>query len=446
MHILLCIGGCIVMKKLFKGNIVFSKELGKYEIYENGVVLVEDGKVSEVYSSIDDIPEEIASKMESSEIELNDFENKIIVPGFCDLHLHAPQFANRGLGMDKELLDWLETYTFPEEAKYKDMEYAKKAYKNFVKAMWKYGTLNSIVFGTIDRESTEMLMDLMDQAGLNGFVGKVNMDRNAPDFYIEDTEESLKDTEQFIVNTKDKYERVKPIITPRFIPTSTARQMEGLAELAEKYDLKIQSHLSENRGEIEWVKELHPEADSYADVYRRFNLFKKDKNTVMAHCVWNTDDEIKLMEEYQVFVAHSPYSNTNLSSGIAPIRKYLDNNVPVGLATDVSGGHNISIPSAMSIAAQMSKMRWVHVDSQYKPLNTTELFYLATKSAGEFFGNTGSFEKGYYFDALVIDDSSLDDVNERSIEERIERFVYLGDDRNIYRRYSAGKLLEEPKF
>lgn len=434
------------MKKLFKGNIVFTKEFGKYEIAEGGAILVEDGKVVEVYNNIDDIPEEIKSKMDSSEIEVNDFEDKIIVPGFCDLHLHAPQFANRGLGMDKELLDWLETYTFPEEAKYKDMEYAEKAYKKFVKTMWRYGTLNSIVFGTIDRASTELIMELMDKAGLNGFVGKVNMDRNAPDYYIEDTEESLKDTEQFILNTKDKYERVKPIITPRFIPTSTTRQMEGLGELAEKYDLKIQSHLSENRGEVEWVKELHPECSSYTDVYRKFNLLKKDKNTVMAHCVWNTDDEIEMMKEYQVFVAHSPYSNTNLSSGIAPVRKYLENGVPVGLASDVSGGHNISIPSVMSIAAQMSKMRWVHVDENYKPLNTTELFYLATKGAGEFFENTGTFEKGYYFDALVIDDSNLDDVNERSIEERIERFVYLGDDRNIYRRYSSGELLEEPNF
>lgn len=425
------------MRKIYRGNIVHTIEFGKYEILEKGYILVKDGIVEKLYSATDNIP---------SDIELIDFDDKIIIPGFCDLHLHAPQFSNRGLGMDKELLDWLDTYTFPEEAKYSDMEYANRAYKKFVNEMWKYGTINSVVFATIDRKSTELLMDLMNQAGINGYVGKVNMDRNSPDFYIESTKESLKETEDFIINTRGKYKRIKPIITPRFVPSCSTELMEGLADFARKYNLKIQSHLSENRGEVEWVKELHPEAKSYADVYRKSGLLKEYGDTVMAHCVWNNDDEIRIMKEKKVFVAHSPYSNTNLSSGIAPVRKYINNEVPVGLASDISGGHSISISSVMSIATQVSKMRWIYVDSDEQPLNTPEVFYLATKGGGEFFEKTGSFEEGNYFDALVIDDSSLDDVNDRSIEERLERFIYIGDDRNIYQRYSNGILLESPEF
>ncbi len=422
--------------KIYKGNIVFSKDFGKYDIYENGYIAVEDEKVKEVYS---ELPEDL----KNSDIE--DYGDKIIIPAFSDIHLHAPQFVNRGLGMDKELLDWLEIYTFPEEAKYSDIEYAEKAYRKFVKELWKYGTLNAVVFATISRESTELLMEIMDDYGINGYAGKVNMDRNSPDFYIEETSESIEETEKFIKNTLDKFSRVKPIITPRFVPTCTAELMTELGKLAEKYDLKVQSHLSENRGEVEWVKELHPEASSYYDVYRKYGMIRNGK-TVMAHCVWNTDEETEGMKEDQAYVAHCPYSNTNLSSGIAPIRKYVEKGVPVGLGSDVSGGHQISIASVISIAAQVSKMRWVYVNSEEEALNAPELFYLATKGGGSFFGNTGSFEEGYYFDALVIDDSSLDDMNPRSIEERMERYFYLGDDRNIVKRFSSGRELKEPEL
>lgn len=423
--------------KALKGNIVFTPEFGEYKIVENGYIVVDGNKVAGTY---DILPEEYSS------LDVVDYGDKLIIPGFVDLHLHAPQFANRGLGVDKELLEWLKVYTFPEESRYSDLDFAKKAYEKFVYELWKNGTTRSVVFATIHNEATVLLMDLMDKAGLGGLVGKLNMDRNCPDFYIEDTQKSIEDTEIFIKETMDKYELIKPIITPRFVPTCSAELMEGLGQLARKYNVKVQSHLSENRGEVEWVKELHPECSSYAGVYDRYGLFGGDVPTVMAHCVWNTDEEMALMAKNSVFVAHSPYSNLNISSGIAPVREFLSKGVPVGLATDISGGHDISMASVISVSAQVSNMRWVYVDENYKPLNTKELFYLATKGGGEFFGNVGSFEKGYEFDALIIDDSSLADVNERSIEERLQRYIYIGDDRNIVDRYVAGKRLEEPKF
>lgn len=423
--------------KALKGNIVFTPKFGEYKIVENGYIVVDGNEVAGTY---DILPEEYSSS------DVVDYGDKLIIPGFVDLHLHAPQFANRGLGVDKELLEWLKVYTFPEESRYSDLDFAKKAYEKFVYELWKNGTTRSVVFATIHNEATVLLMDLMDKAGLGGLVGKLNMDRNCPDFYIEDTQKSIEDTEIFIKETMDKYELIKPIITPRFVPTCSAELMEGLGQLARKYNVKVQSHLSENRGEVEWVKELHPECSSYAGVYDRYGLFGGDVPTVMAHCVWNTDEEMALMAKNNVFVAHSPYSNLNISSGIAPVREFLSKGVPVGLATDISGGHDISMASVISVSAQVSNMRWVYVDENYKPLNTKELFYLATKGGGEFFGNVGSFEKGYEFDALIIDDSSLADVNERSIEERLQRYIYIGDDRNIVDRYVAGKRLEEPKF
>lgn len=423
--------------KILKGHIVFTPKLGEFSINESSYLVVEDNLVKGIFK---ELPSEYSLN------DVTDYGDKLIIPGFIDLHLHASQYANVGLGVDKELLDWLNVYTFPEEAKFKDLDFAKRAYGKFVHALWQQGTTRSVIFATIHQEATALLMDMLNEAGLGSFVGKLNMNRNSPEFYIESTEQSLKDTEEFIKLTKDKYELVKPIITPRFVPSCTLDLMEGLGELSRKYDIPIQSHLSENRKEIELVKELHPEFSSYSSVYEKAGLFGGDQATVMAHCVWNTEEEMELMAKNNVIVAHSPYSNANVSSGIAPIREFMSKGIAVGLASDVSGGHKLAIPSVMTLAAQMSNLRWVHIDDKYEPLNMAEIFFLATKGGGEFFGKVGSFEEGYEFDALVIDDSSLEDVNPRSLEERIQKYIYLGDERNIIDRYVAGKKLKEPKF
>ena len=200
-----------------------------------------------------------------------------------------------------------------------------------------------------------------------------------------------------------------------------------------------------NKGEIKWVKELYPNQENYASVYDSFKLFGQQP-TIMAHAVHNDDKEIEIMAKNGVFVAHSPDSNFNLSSGIAPIKKYLDHGINVGLASDISGGHTLSIPESMTTAVQGSKARWVYVDDKYAPLSTSEAFYIGTKGGGKIFGKVGSFEEGYQFDALVIDDSIIPDVNKRTLLERIERYIYIGDDRNIVERFVAGKKLAEPKI
>jgi guanine deaminase len=287
-------------------------------------------------------------------------------------------------------------------------------------------------------------MDLFAEAGLGAYVGKVNMDRNAPEFLTENTEASIKDTEEVIVEYGSKYEMVKPIITPRFVPTCSMELMKGIGALAKKYNVPVQSHLSENAGEIEFVKELHPEFKNYASVYDAAGLFG-DVPTIMAHCVLVNEDEIELMRKKNVFVAHSPNSNCNLASGVAPVRRLISDGIPVGLASDVSGGHSLSMMNVIVASAQSSNLKWIDTDRADKPLNTCELFYLATKGGGKFFGNVGSFEEGYEFDALVIDDSSLPVFRSLSLTERLQKFIYTGDDRNIKVRYAAGKKIDEPK-
>lgn len=425
------------MKSLYavKGNIIYAKEFGKLEILEKGYIVVEGKLVRGTYKKL---PKEF------SNVRVVDYGDKIIIPGFVDLHVHAPQYANLGLGLDKELMPWLQAYTFPEEAKYSDINYAKKVYSSFIRDLWRFGTTRACVFATIHKNTTKLLMDLFDEAGLGAYVGKVNMDRNSADNLTETREDSLKDTEEILKEYGNKYDLVKPIITPRFVPTCCSGLMKGLGELAKKYNVPVQSHLCENTGEINFVKELHPDSKNYASVYDEAGLFG-DVPTIMAHCVLVNEDEIELMVRKKVFVAHSPNSNFNLASGIAPIRRLISRGVTVALASDVGGGHSLSMMNIIVSSAQASNIKWVESNRVDKPLNTSDLFYLATKGGGKFFGKVGSFEEGYEFDALVIDDSTLPIFKELSLAERLQKFIYAGDDRNIMIRYIAGKEINEPK-
>ncbi len=418
--------------KAFKGNIIYTKEFGKLEVNLNSYLVVENGKVLEITREL----------IKYKDIEIIDFQDKLIIPGFVDIHLHAPQINNIGLGADLELLDWLNTYTFPEESKYKDLEFAKKSYINLINKLWENGTTSSVIFGSIYNDSNILLADMMEKSGLKSYIGKVNMDRNSPEYYIESTEESLYNTEDFIIKM-ERYKNNKAIITPRFVPSCTEKLMSGLADLAIKYDLKIQSHLSENRSEINWVKELHPDCENYIDVYEKYGLLI-DNKTVMAHCVYSDDKEIDKMIKHNVTVAHAPISNGNIASGIAPIMKFCNNGVNVGLSTDISGGHEINMTKVITYGETFGKLKWVEENSSNDFYGTNEYFYMATKGSGDYFGNVGSFEKGYDADFLVIEDSKLDDINKRTAEERFKRFIYLGSSENIESRYVQGKYLSKP--
>lgn len=419
----------------YRGHILFTKQPDRFEIYENGVVIVEEGKVLEVLKTLPD-------RLEG--IEVFNMGDRLIIPGFVDLHFHAPQFPNLGLGLDKELLPWLEDYTFPEEAKYSDMDYAHSVYTRVAREIWRQGTTRVVLFSSVHKESTQLLMSIFDRAGLGAYVGKVNMDRNCPDFLVEATEDSIEATRAWLEASKDQYKRVKPLITPRFVPTCTSELMRALGDLAKEYDVPVQTHISENQAEVEWVKELHPESQNYASVYEDHGLL--GPRTVLAHCVFNTEDEIAKMADLGVFAAHCPNANYNLASGIMPVRQFLNAGVKVGLGTDVGAGHKVSIASVMSTAIQASKIAWLNSGRALSPLTTAEAFYLGTKGGGAYFGKVGSFEPGYEFDALIIDDHRLGVTEGRTLEERLQRFLYIGDDRDIVTRFVSGDEILEPSM
>lgn len=415
-----------------RGNIIFTKEIGSLEIREQQYLVCEDGLVAGIYPQL---PEQF------QDVPVENMGERLIIPGLTDLHVHAPQYSFRGLGMDLELLDWLNTNTFPEESKYRDLDYAKKAYGIFVENLKHSATTRACVFATVHKDATLLLMDELEKAGISAMVGKVNMDRNCPDELREaSATESAKNTMDWLLEvSKRDYKRVQPILTPRFIPSCSDELMHLLHEIQKGTGLPVQSHLSENLGEISWVQELCPWSEFYGDAYETFGLFGGKCRTVMAHCVYSGEEEIRLMKKNDVFIAHCPESNTNLSSGIAPVRRYLNEKLQVGLGSDVAGGTTENLFAAMRHAIWASKLRWRLTDQSLAPLTVEEAFFLASKGGGAFFGKVGSFEPGYEFDAVILDDERLKHPQPITTKERLERIVYLGDEREVTGKYVAGQ-------
>lgn len=420
---------------VIKGHLCHTPAPGSLEIRENAFAVCEDGTCRGIF---DEIPEKYAG------LRIIDCTGKLILPGMADLHIHAPQYTYRGTGMDYELLDWLQKVTFPEESRYADADYAAKAYGIFAEKMRRSATTRAAVFATLHTDASLILADCLEKSGLGCFVGKVSMDRGAPDFLREkDARQAADEAERFFRECAARgYRRTKPIVTPRFVPSCTDELMQALGELREKYGLPVQSHLSENRAEIELVHTLAPEAAFYGDAYDRFGLFGRTGKTVMAHCVWSVPEETERILANGVWVAHCPSSNMNIASGIAPVRRYLEKGVRVGLGTDVAGGTSESMFLAVTDAIQSSKMYWRLMDTDAAPLTFPEGLYLATMGGGSFFGKVGCFEDGYAFDALVLDDSSEPSARLLPVRERLERAFYLRlDQRGIIMKFVDGQKI-----
>jgi len=481
-----------------------------------------------------------------------DHRGKIIIPGFVDAHCHAPQYVFTGTGMDLPLLNWLEKYTFPSEAKFKDPSFAREAYRRSVCRHLRSGTTFASYFATIHDVSSKILCEVVAEVGQRAHVGKVSMDRNSPDYYIETTADGCNDAESFVrqvlgmteagrahlravevaeaeaeaeagglkekrLDGADPTElswsfkalldqpttpRVIPAVTPRFVPTCTSELMLKLGEISNKYGLPLQSHLSESPAEIEWVKSLHPDCDSYGDVYFKHQLLHPF--AYMAHCCHSDAEERALLQRTGTGVVHCPSSNFMLGSGVLDVRGMINEGIKVALGTDVAGGYSPSMLDALRqtiIASHIKEMQ--HRDSKkdasiphasdkhdeasvYSCLSVKEAFHLATVGGAEVLGMgrmLGNFFEGKKLDCLVIDvergnakrrSNSMNDMGADDREspvsfdapaellgswagdyganpvdvfgadglmEKFEKFLFLGDDRNVRFIYIDGKCV-----
>ncbi|MBP5206283.1 MAG: amidohydrolase family protein, partial [Bacteroidales bacterium] len=343
--------------RIYKANILYTKEKNRFEVLENGYVAVDtDGLVLGTSADLSTLTCQCsAANGQCPDVEIVDFGDRLLIPAMNDLHVHAPQYRNQGIAMDLELLPWLQKYTFPEEMRYADIGYAERMYRRCMRDLWRFGTMRACVFATTHTESTRLLMHLFQEAGLGALVGKVAMNRNCPEGLSESEEEMVRGYEELIAEFNQPEALVRPIVTPRFVPSCTPEMLRACGELAAKHQLPVQSHLSENKDELALVQTL--ESIWYGAAYTRYGLFGQTP-TVMAHCVYTEGKEMRLIKRNGVMVAHCPTSNLNVASGMAPIRRFLDEGLRVGLGSDISGGHDLNIFRVMVYAIQVSKMHF----------------------------------------------------------------------------------------
>lgn len=414
------------MTLILKGNIISADSFEKLTIVENGFLVCEDDKIVGIYKTL-------PSKYKKEKIV--DYKDKLIMQSFSDMHLHAPQYPMLGMGMDLPLLDWLNTYTFPTEANFSDPKLARKIYKDLAQKLIKNGTTRVAMFSSMHKEATLILMEELEKAGVTGYVGKVNMDRNGGVNLEEKTSESISETIDWL--KKCHFEHIKPIITPRFTPSCTNELMEELGKIAKANNLPIQSHLSENRGEIAWVKELHPDCLEYWETYKKYGLW--NDRTLMAHCVFSSDRERKAIKDAGVYVVHCASSNENLISGFAQIKKMVKEGVRVVLGSDIAGGDHLSMFDNVSATIRASKARNILDDWNTGFLSVGEAFYLGTSAANMFFDERPGFAKGNKLHCLVLDDSKLLSVKKLTVKERFERSMYLRQENPLVAVYSDGR-------
>ncbi len=415
---------------ILKGTILSAPALGALDITEGGYLIAEGEKITGVFPAL---PEQYAGAA------VEDFGEALILQAPADLHLHAPQYPMLGLGMDLPLLDWLNAYAFPTEARFADPAYARELYRRLARELLENGTTRVCMFSSLHTDATLILMEELEKAGVTGYVGKVNMDRNgAPGVLEETTEESVRETLRWLEACQD-FRHVKPMVTPRFIPSCTDELMTFLGRLAAERNLPIQSHLSENRAEIEWVRQLHPDCGRYWQAYAKFGLW--NSRTVMAHCVWSDEAERQAMREAGVTAVHCPDSNQNVFSGVALVQRMLREGVKVALGSDIAGGDHLSMFDAAASAIRASKARRMMDNWETPFLTVPEGWYLATSAGGAFFGDAPGFAPGNSLHAVVLEDSDLPQPHPLTAAERLERCVYLRQRDAIRAVWSAGRCV-----
>jgi len=436
------------IEKVFKGTVVHSLSLNQLEIIPSALIgVTTKGVISFLHkSSSQGALDELKQKHNFEDSCVVDLGNKLLMPGFIDTHTHAPQYQTTGTGTGLPLMEWLNTYAFPSEVRCSDIKFAKEVYTRAVQRVMMNGTTMCVYYATIHLQATEVLMDIVHKYGQRAFIGKVCMDINSPQNYVESTEDSILNTEIFIKKVKSlNSPLITPIITPRYVLSCSSLLMKKLGELAGQYDVPIQSHISENLKEVSLVAEQHPDKDSYSQVYDHYGLLTS--KTIMAHGVYLSDGELALFQKRGVSLSHCPLSNFTLCSGTLCVRKVLEAGIKVGLGTDVSGGYSPSMLDA--IRQTMVAATAIHFQvPKYKPLTWQEAFHLATVGGSEVVGMShvlGNLLPGKHFDALVIDpmvaNSPFDVFPQDSIENIFQKFLLLGDDRNISEVYIMGRLV-----
>lgn len=386
--------------------------------------------------------------------------DQYLLPGLIDLHVHAPQWPQMGKALDKPLEKWLNDYTFPLEARYADVDFARRNYTELVSALLANGTTTAVYFATLHTESSVELARICLAQGQRALVGRVAMDdpSQCPDYYRDETAASAEaETRAFIRAVAElpgnTAKRVLPVITPRFIPSCTDDLLKRLGTVARETGCHVQTHCSESDWEHGYVKERLGKTDTVA--LRDFGLLTP--KTILAHSNHIEDDDADLIKKTGAGVAHCPLSNFYFANAVFPLRAMLDRGLNVGLGTDIAGGHSPSVFDACRHAITASKALNDGVDARIKPehrgrpgsaVSFKEAFWLATAGAGGVLElPVGKLEVGYQFDAIVIDTRAAgSDIYihpaEDQPEDKLQKIIFNARRNNISRVWVDGKAVK----
>jgi guanine deaminase len=441
------------MKKyaqIFQGTAFSSKSPKEIQLLKDHLFCInENGMIEKVISPEEVEYQPILDAYQEKENFHHLAEGQYFLPGFVDLHVHAPQWAQSGTALDIPLYDWLNTYTFPLESKFSDLDFAKDVYEDVVRTLLSNGTTTALYFATVHKEASLLLAEICAEKGQRGLVGKVVMDNpeQNPDYYRDaDTKTALADTEEFILAVnklaKSAKQGVYPVVTPRFIPSCTDDALKGLGELAEKYDTYVQSHCSESDWEHGYVKNRLGKNDAFA--LQEFGLL--GEKSVMAHCNFLDDADADLFAATGTAVCHCPISNSYFANSVIPIAHLHSKGVEIGLGTDISGGFSPSLFDNVRQAVIVSRMLEDGVNSTLPAeergvansrITINEAFYFATAGGGESLNlPIGRLEENYAWDVQIIDTSvpfaklPLYHANE-DLLDIFQKIIYLARPENI---------------
>ncbi|GAA6132165.1 guanine deaminase [Halopseudomonas sabulinigri] len=402
-----------------------------HEYHADGLLVVAEGRVLANGAAAELLPRLPAGT------EVEQYPDSLIIPGMIDTHVHMPQLAVLA-SYGTQLLEWLETYTFPTEARFADAAWAADQSQLFLDLLLTHGTTSALVFSTSHKVAAEALFSAAEGYNMAITSGKVMMDCHAPDGVRDETEASYQESRELIERWHGQG-RQRYAVTPRFAATSTAQQLTYAGQLLAEYpDVLMQTHWAENHAEIAWIKELFPERSSYLDVYDHFGLL--GARSVLAHGIHIDDGDRARLAETGTRIAFCPTSNTFLGSGLFDLASARAADVEVGLATDVGGGTSLSMLATMAEAYKVCQLRG-------QSLNPFQAFYMATLGNARVLhqdDSTGNLAPGKYADFLILDRSAspalrLKHEPERALQAMLFDLMILGDDRAIRRTYIAGQ-------
>lgn len=444
--------------KVFQGTAFTSASPKEVTVLQDCLFCIDEaGVIAKIVHPEDDAYNEILQEYKNTDAFHRFEKGTYILPGFVDLHVHAPQWIQAGTALDIPLNDWLNTYTFPTEAKFADTTFAKTVYSDVVDTLLANGTTTALYFATIHKEASIILAELCAEKGQRGLVGKVVMDdpEQTPSFYKdENTATALAETEEFIVAVKELAKTAKqgvyPVVTPRFIPSCTDEALQGLGELAAKYDTHIQSHCSESDWAHGYVQERFGKNDAQA--LHDFGLLQE--KSVMAHSNFLNDEDAQLFAETGSAIAHCPVSNAYFANSVIPIARFMAMGVEIGLGSDISGGFSPSLYDNTRQAVISSRMLEDGVDTSLPAdqrgvpnsrITINEAFYLVTAGGGESLSlPIGRIEEGYAWDAQMIDTTIATARlpiygDGGSLMDTFEKIIYLTRPENIRQVWVQGE-------